>query len=160
MNITPLRPSHPQFTLKTHIKRIRDDAVIPTKSHDTDSGFDLTVVDRKGDVDSDEPFKVVMFHTGLQIQPPAGYYYEIVPRSSLQKFGYTLANCVGIIDNQYRGELFVPLYKFDSRAPDLQLPMRVAQLIPRRIENLSFVEVDNLDSTVRGEGGFGSTGKH
>ena len=56
-----------------------------------------------------------MFRTGVKLHPPKGFYYEVVARSSLQKYGYTMANNIGIIDNEYRGEIFVPLFKFDER---------------------------------------------
>lgn len=137
-----------------------DHAKIPTKVHDTDSGFDVTVYARKNGAEHDDIFQSTMFHTGLFIEPPEGYYFELVARSSLQKEGYMLANAVGIIDNSYRGEIFVPLVKFNNRLPDLKLPARVAQLIPRKIEPMRLQLVDSytdLSRTVRGFGGFGST---
>lgn len=74
------------------------------------------------------------------------------------KLGYMLANGIGIIDNHYRGPLLVGLLKFDPTAADLELPLRVAQLIPRQIISLDIQIVEDLDETQRGKGGFGSTG--
>lgn len=143
---------------KTDIFLIYKQSVLPTKKHESDTGFDVTVISRLHS-NKDELFKVTMYETGICLRPPKGYYYELVPRSSLQKFGYMLANSVGIIDNEYRGEIMVPLIKFDKDAPDLELPMRVAQLIPRKIENINFNVVDSFDhESERGTNGFGSTG--
>jgi len=134
--------------------KTREDAMIPTKAHDSDSGYDITVLEVYKELSPN----VKLYDTGIKIAPKPGYYTELVGRSSLMKQGYMLANNVGIIDNTYRGPILVALYKFDPSLPDLELPMRVAQLIPRKIINMKFVEVDNLDDTKRGEGGFGSTG--
>jgi len=159
------------ITRRTLVTLTHQNSVIPSKAHESDSGFDLTIVERKdykydtsNDNNSmhqtviDKPFKVQMFRTGVHIQPPEGYYFEMVPRSSLQKMGYILANCVGVIDNEYRGEIMVPLYKFDADKPDIELPARVVQLIPRKIEPMVFEQSLFLDTdTARGENGFGSS---
>jgi dUTP pyrophosphatase len=136
------------------IVRTSENAVIPTKAHDSDSGFDVTILEVAKEY---TPF-VKLYETGIKISPREGYYTELVGRSSLMKFGYMLANNIGIIDNSYTDTIKVALYKFDPSLPDLELPMRVAQLIPRKIVNVTFVEVDKLNDTKRGEGGFGSTG--
>lgn len=79
-------------------------------------------------------------------------------RSSLPKLGYMLANSVGIIDNEYRGNVMIQLFKFDSNAPPLELPCRIAQLIPRKMVPIEFEEIVTVTTTTtRGEGGFGST---
>ena len=134
-------------------------AVLPSKGHESDSGLDITIIKeykRLGDSG------VTLYDTGLKIAPTAGWYMDLVVRSSLMKYGYMLANNVGIIDQQYRGPLLVALYKFDKQASDIVLPMRVAQLIPRRVIPITILEVTEesggLDETVRGSGGFGSTG--
>lgn len=136
-----------------------EECTLPKKAYESDAGFDVSIIKRKNTENEDDIFKVIMFHTGIHIQPPEGYYFEMVPRSSLQKLGYTLANCVGIIDNSYRGEIFVPLYKFDKTKPDITLPQRVVQLIPRKIVNCKMIQKTYLENTERGENGFGSTGK-
>ncbi len=129
-------------------------AVTPSKAHDTDSGFDLTllaVVKHMG-VNSK------LYDTGIQVKPEEGYYFDLVARSSLQKLGYMLGNSVGIIDNGYRGNIMVCLVKFDPDAKPLELPLRAVQLIPRQVINMKAVEVTEFsDNTERGDGGFGSS---
>ena len=86
-----------------------------------------------------------------------GYYFELVPRSSISKTGYSLANNIGIIDQNYRGEIIVALRKNDEKADDLILPCKIAQLIPKQWFNMVFEEDVNITETVRDTGGFGST---
>lgn len=141
-------------------------AVVPARSYETDAGYDLTVIK----VHKDYGNGVVLYDTGVSIRPHnEGVYFDLVARSSLPKRGYMLANSIGIIDNGYRGNLMVQLYKFDPNAEDLELPARVAQLIPRKMQPVVF-QVDQKryakkrrttqkDKNVRGTGGFGSTEK-
>lgn len=127
-------------------------AVIPSKAHPTDAGYDLTaikIVKRVGDV--------TFYGTGVHISPPAGYYFLLYPRSSITKTGFSLANSVGVIDADYQGEIIIALRTHGG--PELTLPSRVAQLVPAKIHELSAVVVKSFESTTqRGEGGFGSTG--
>ena len=141
--------------MECFVKKLREDAVIPKKAHITDTGYDLWVLDEYKRLDNG----VVMYSTGLQIEPPSGFYFEIVPRSSIIKSGHIQANSVGVVDYGYRGELFVPLLKVDENSPDLELPKKIGQLVLRQINTCEFVETDNLNGTRRGEGGFGSTDK-
>lgn len=127
---------------------------LPAKSHPTDSGYDISVIGVHKVVSE----FVTLYKTGLFMDSPPGYYLDLIARSSLMKTGYMLANCVGVIDNSYRGEVLVALYKFDHSFPDLILPARVAQLVPRKVIHFEIVDVANLDESVRGDGGFGSTG--
>ena len=135
------------------VKRLDPRAVIPTKAHATDAGFDVTVLyptKRQGDV--------VWYGTGIAIEPPKGFYFQLYPRSSIAKTGYVLANSVGIIDPDYQGELLIAMRKVDASAPDLELPVKIAQIVPARIYELTPVEVsDFAGTTERGCGGFGST---
>lgn len=131
-----------------------DNAVVPSKPHFTDSGFDLTVVEKiktVGDVE--------FYDTGIAIAPPIGFWTMVVPRSSISKTGYMLANSVGIIDNEYRGSLVIALRKIDKDADDIVLPCRIAQLIFQPAIYPRLVQVDNLDETSRNTGGFGSSNK-
>lgn len=136
------------------VKKVRPEAQVLAKERVSDSGYDLTLVGvhKKMGV-------VTLFSTGWIVEPPEGWYFDVVPRSSIIKRGYILANNVGIIDRSYRGEILVPLIKVDPDAPDLELPARVAQLIPRPIVHFEVEEVAELSMTSRGAGGFGSTGK-
>lgn len=134
--------------------KTRKDAVIPSKNRVSDSGYDLTILEKVREIGD-----VEFYSTGIKIQPTFGYYFDAVPRSSISKTGYMLANSVGIIDRTYIGEILVPLRKIDKSAPELELPCKVVQLIPRQIVHFEFVEVDDLSDTDRGSDGFGSTGK-
>jgi dUTP pyrophosphatase len=142
--------------MQVYCKKTSEQAVTPSRATSGSVGYDLTAISLFKKV-SDTTY---LYDTGLQIAPPKGYYTEIVPRSSLIKTGYMLANSIGIIDNDYRGNLLIALNKIDQKAPDLELPFTRCQLIFRKEEvNMNFTEVDNLDDTERGSGGFGSTDK-
>jgi deoxyuridine 5'-triphosphate nucleotidohydrolase len=132
----------------------REDAVAPSKERISDSGYDLTIID----VVKKFHNKTTLYTTGIKVQPSFGWYLDVVPRSSIIKSGYMLANNVGIIDRAYTGEIMIALIKVDESAPDLELPCRIAQMIPRRIAHVELVQVDDIEKTTRNEGGFGSTG--
>jgi deoxyuridine 5'-triphosphate nucleotidohydrolase len=134
--------------------KTRSDAVKPKKENVSDSGFDVVVLEKVKQLG-----KVELYDTGIKIQPDYGWYFDLVPRGSIIKTGYILANSFGVIDRCYRGTILVPLLKIDPEMPALELPARVAQIIPRPIVHVRFKEVEELDTTERGEGGFGSTGK-
>ena len=131
----------------------REDAVLPTRAHSTDSGWDLTVVDiykKIGDV--------TLYDTGIVVQPPEGYHTEIFPRSSISKTGYMLANSIGLVDQSYLGTILIALRKVDGNSPDIELPCKIAQLVLRKREDATMELVEDLEDTERGAGGFGSTG--
>jgi deoxyuridine 5'-triphosphate nucleotidohydrolase len=142
-------PAHPLFRWA----RVLPNAVAPSKSSASDSGFDVTLIDRGHRVGA-----VEFFRSGIRVQPAFGWYFDLVPRSSITKSGYMLANGIGVIDRAYTGEILVALIKTDPAAPELSLPARIVQIIPRPIISPELVEVDNFDDTARGSGGFGSTG--
>ena len=129
----------------------------PIRMHSSDAGFDIAVIEQ-----TLQNKNIQVYRTGLCVGIPTSHYLQIVPRSSLYKKGYLLANSVGIIDSGYSGEIFIVLYKFDETAPDLTLPSRIVQFIPRRQELVKFIETCEgqapTQSGNRGEGGFGSTG--
>lgn len=138
---------------RVYVQRVHPDAIMPGKGRVSDSGYDLTVVHK---VKSFGP--TILYGTGISLEPPQGWYFDVVARSSIIKLGYMISNSVGIIDRAYRGEIMVPLVKIDPDAPELVLPARIAQLIPRPIVHFPFVETKELGATHRGAGGFGSTG--
>lgn len=139
--------------------KLRDDAVAPMKSRPSDSGYDLTLIDIAKTVAIPAGDKVVTYYdTGISVEPPAGFYFDLVPRSSLSKTGYMLANSIGVIDQSYRGSILVPLIRVEPRMPDIALPFRGVQIIPRPVHHFPLQEVEQLSETDRGEGGFGSTG--
>lgn len=135
------------------VKRVDSDAVLPTRAHDLDLGYDLTAIKLKKVLTD----KTVLFDTGLQICPPKGYYIEILPRSSLSKTGYMLSNSVGTIDIGYRGNLMIALTKVDDSCPNIDLPFKKVQLVLRKANLYTVSEVDSLNDTQRGSGCFGST---
>lgn len=97
--------------------------------------------------------------TGLAVAIPAGYEIQVRPRSGLAfKYGVTVANAPGTIDSDYRGELKVILINLGAEAFEVRRGDRVAQLVLAPVTRGSWLEVEELDDTARGEGGFGSTG--
>lgn len=128
-------------------------AVIPFKSRFSDVGYDLTIIR----VSKKYTSNTTLYDTGISLSIPFGYYAEIVPRSSLSKTGYMLANSVGIIDNSYRGNLYIPLTKICSDSPDIDLPFRCCQLIFKKQEFVWMKENVETHETSRGIRGFGST---
>ena len=137
------------------VRRVLPDAVVPFKVHESDVGYDLTIIKKHKQVND----VVTLYDTGIQIQLEYGYYAEIVPRSSIIKSGYMLANSIGIIDNSYSGNLYVALAKIDPNAADIECPCRCVQLIIRKQEHAVFNVTDDEFDTQRGAGGFGSTNK-
>ena len=131
---------------------VDDLGIPPYKTRPSDSGFDLNLIGIRKKIGD-----VTLYGTGVSVEPPSGYYFDMVPRSSIMKSGYMLANSVGIIDQGYTGEIMVPLIKMDPDAPDLQLPCKMVQLIPRKWFPLYPVAADTLQESSRGGGGFGST---
>lgn len=128
-------------------------AIAPFKSRPTDVGYDLSLiklVKRDGDR--------FVYDTGIRIQPEFGWWFMLVPRSSITKSGFMMMNSPGIIDPAYRGNLQVVLYKVDKEAPDIEMPARMVQIIPFPAFHFELMKADNLDDTQRGGGGFGSTG--
>ena len=105
------------------------------------------------------PGKRAAVPTGLSLAIPAGYEVQVRPRSGLAlKQGLTVANAPGTIDSDYRGELKVLLINLGDRPVEIQRGMRIAQLVVAPVVQGVWNEVDSLDETVRGSGGFGSTG--
>lgn len=142
-----------EYCTKCKVVKMMPDAVMPFKPRLSDVGYDLTIIGQKKQITS----TCALYHTGISIQVQKGMYAEIVPRSSLIKSGYMLANSIGIIDNSYTGELLVALQKVDFDAAPIEFPFRGFQLIFRKQEYVQMVECGDLEETDRGSGGFGST---
>lgn len=142
-------------TSTNYIKVVLDseDAVFPKKAHNSDIGYDLTAISVFKKISD----KITLFETGIKVSSPDGFYIEIIPRSSLSKTGYMLANSVGIIDPEYTGTLKIALIKVDDTLPDIELPFTRCQLILRKAERSEMVCIQTLEDTCRGCGGFGST---
>lgn len=132
--------------------KTRSDAVLPSITDIHASGIDLTILEKVKDFTEDTS----LYTTGIKVKPPEGFYFILVGRSSISKSGYSLANAIGIIDENYIGEILVPLRKHAKE--DLILPNRLVQLVLMPKLNFEYEIVDSFDDTARGEGGFGSTG--
>jgi len=138
-------------------RRLSPEARPPTRAHDGDAGFDLHAVEAA----SIEPGHRASVGTGVAVAIPEGYAGLVVPRSGLAaRHGISLVNAPGLIDAGYRGELRVLLMNGDPEHTFSVDPGdRIAQLVLVAVESPELAEVDELDATVRGEGGFGSTGR-
>jgi dUTP pyrophosphatase len=137
--------------------RLSEGAREPSRAHDGDAGFDLYSVEaavilagERGSVG-----------TGIALAIPEGWAGLVLPRSGLAaRHGITLPNAPGLIDAGYRGEVRVLLLNTDSRAAFEVAPGdRIAQLVLLRHESPELIEVESLEETVRGTGGFGSSGR-
>jgi dUTP pyrophosphatase len=137
--------------------KVDKDAIIPTKAHITDVGYDLTIIKVHKKIND----YVIMYDTGIRITLSHGYYAEVIARSSIIKSGYMLANNVGIIDPSYTGNIYVVLVKIVPNSPDIELPFTCCQLIVRKQIYTKLEEIrETILDTSRNEGGFGSTNKH
>lgn len=139
--------------MKIRFKKLNETAQIPTKAHETDAGFDLRATEciRVGEL--------LHVRTGIAVSIPHGYAGLLFPRSSIYKTGYSLANSVGVIDSDYRGEICINMYQITGGRADYAAGDKVCQLIIIPIPKIEFEEVEELDETERGNGGFGSTGR-
>lgn len=106
-----------------------------------------------------QPFDRVLISTGLKIALPIGYEAQIRPRSGLAlKKGITVLNTPGTIDADYRGDIGIILINLGKEAVKIEPGERIAQMIINKYETITWKEVDSLEKTERGDGGFGSTG--
>lgn len=133
------------------------DAPVPTYGHPGDAGADLCA---NCDVTL-QPFERVIVPTGIALALPDGYAAFVHPRSGLSsKHGITVVNAPGTIDAGYRGEIKVPLINVNpDRTVTIARGDRIAQLVIQRVVHAEFITVETLDTTQRGDAGFGSTGK-
>ena len=129
------------------------EAVVPTRAHPADIGLDLTAIGKEKTYDNG----VILYDTKIAVKPPPGYYLEILPRSSMSKTGWMLANSVGTIDPNYTGNLYIALVRVVPDAQEIELPFCKCQLVLRKAEYAVMEEVNHFEETDRGNGGFGST---
>lgn len=143
---------------KINIKKLNENAVIPTYGSEFSAGADLYALADETIVI--EPHATVLVHTGVAMEIPTGYVGLIFARSGLAtKRALAPANKVGVIDSDYRGEIMVALHNHSEEPKTIENGERVAQLVLVPYISADFDEVDELSDTVRGEGGFGSTGR-
>jgi dUTP pyrophosphatase len=141
--------------IELQVKRLVGDVPLPAYAHDGDAGLDLAAAQ---DVEL-APGGRAAVPTGLAVAVPPGWVGLVHPRSGLaRRHGVTVANAPGTIDAGYRGEVQVLLVNLGTDPVLLRKGDRVAQLLLQRVGRAEIVEVEELDGTTRGEGGFGSTG--
>ena len=141
-----------------NIKKLNENAVIPTYGTEYAAGADLyACMDEAVTIN---PGETAFIKTGLAMEVPVGYAGLIYARSGLAcKKGLAPANKVGVIDSDYRGEIMVALHNHSNEAVLVDSGERIAQLVITPYIVAAFNQVDELEETVRGEGGFGSTGR-
>jgi dUTP pyrophosphatase len=138
------------------IERLVPEAVLPAYAHPGDAGLDLTTIEDA----LLAPGERRALRTGLRVAVPAGHVGLVHPRSGLAaRHGVTVANAPGTVDAGYRGELLVLLVNLGDAPVTISCGERVAQLVVQRVTRTRVVEVERLDGTARGDGGFGSTGR-
>lgn len=154
--------------MQIKIKKLNENAVIPTYSKQGDAGMDMVAVSKTEQKD------FVEYDTGISVEIPEGYVGLTFPRSSLSKYSLVQANHVGVIDSNYRGSIRYRYKRvfheqttaFGNLTPnwghianDFEIGDKIGQLIIIPYPKIEFVEVDDLSETDRGDDGFGSTGK-
>lgn len=145
--------------MKIQFKKTHPSAVTPTRAHDQDAGYDLTAVSRTSD-----DFGNYVYDTGIAISIPTGYVGLIFQRSSVAKKSVILSNAVGVIDAGYLGNItfkYKPIIsdvKYTQARP-YEVGERIGQLIIMPIPSVEFEEVDDLGTSERGTGNYGSTGR-
>lgn len=138
------------------IKKISENAVIPSYGSASAAGADLYSAEEEIVI---KPGETKLVHTGLAMEIPEGYVGLIYARSGIAtKRGLAPANKVGVIDSDYRGEIMVSIYNHSSETQTIAAGERVAQIVITPYLTVNFVESEELDDTLRGSGGFGSTG--
>jgi dUTP pyrophosphatase len=138
------------------VRRLDAAAVLPARAHDDDAGYDLCAIEAAVLA----PGERATVRTGIAIALPPAHAGLVLPRSGLAaRHGISVVNAPGLIDAGYRGEIKVLLLNTDAREPFAIAPGdRIAQLVITPVAAPAVVETDELDATVRGAGGFGSTG--
>ena len=141
--------------MKIRFKKLSPSAVMPSKAHASDAGFDMTCT--RYEVTNGELFT---YHTDIAVEIPDGHVGLLFPRSSIYKQDLLLTNSVGVVDSGYRGEV---MFKFKPIAYEVkqhyQVGDRIGQLIIIPYPYIEFVEAEELSDSERGEGGYGSSGR-
>ena len=139
--------------LQIKFKKMNPNAVMPRKGTTGAAGFDLTAVWLEATETT------LKYDTGIAVEIPPGYVGLAFPRSSVCKTGLSLANSVGVIDQDFRGSISFAFYKPMQCIVPYLPGDRIGQLLIVPIPAVEFMEVDELSETERGEGGYGSTGR-
>lgn len=140
------------------IERLAHNRFIPEYKTEGAAGMDLCAAIKEPV--TLKPLERTLIPTGIKIELEHGYEAQVRPRSGLSiKHGITLINCVGTIDEDYRGEVCIPVVNLSNETYTIQPDERIAQMVISRIEQARIEVVSELTDTARGAGGFGSTGK-
>jgi dUTP pyrophosphatase len=143
--------------VQVKIKKIKESAILPKYAHEGDAGVDLYSTEEY----ALKPGERTLVSTGISIAIPLGYEAQVRPKSGLAlKHGISIVNTPGTIDAGYRGEIGVIIINHGQEDYTIEKGKKVAQMVFNKIEAVNFEEVEDLDDTTRGEGGFGSTGQH
>lgn len=144
--------------MKINIKRLSETARLPERGSEYAAGYDL-FADLDGDVEI-PPHTTYMVNTGVSMEIPEGYWGGVFARSGLSaKENLRPANCVGVVDADYRGPICVALHNDGDVVRTITPGQKIAQMVVVPFLSVEFEEVAELSETVRGAGGFGSTGK-
>ena len=140
------------------IQRLENNKSVPEYKTEGAAGMDLCAA--ISEPITLQPLERKLIPTGLKIELEHGYEAQIRPRSGMSiKHGITLINCVGTIDEDYRGEVCVPVVNISNEPYTIQPEERIAQMVIAKYEQAKIEVVTELTETERGAGGFGSTGK-
>ena len=144
--------------INVNFKKLNPKAITPTYGTPFAAGADLYSIDSDTSIN---PGETAFIHTGLALEIPNGLVGLIYARSGLAcKHGLAPANKVGVIDSDYRGEIMIALHNHSSNVVVVSSGERLAQIVFTPYFTANFKEVDELEDTARGEGGFGSTGRN
>ena len=144
--------------MEIRIKKIKENAIIPTKGSEKSAGYDLYACEENTILI--KPHETKKIQTGIAMQPSEGYFGAIFARSGLStRFGLRPANCVGVCYQDYTGEYIVALHNDTDEPQAITNKDRIAQVIFLPYIDVDFCEIDQLENTKRSSYGFGSTGK-
>lgn len=144
--------------MNINVKKLTETAKMPTRGSEYAAGYDLYA--DSADPITIAPHTTTMVNTGLSMEIPEGYFGAIFARSGLaSKRQLRPGNCVGVVDSDYRGPFMIALHNDADEVRTIEPYERVAQLVVMPFLPVEFCEVEELSETVRGEGGFGSTGR-
>lgn len=145
--------------MKVNFKKLNENAIVPTYGSQFAAGADLYAC-TNGETVTFAPGETKLIKTGLAMEIPEGYAGLIYARSGIaNKRGLAPSNKVGVVDSDYRGEIMVSLHNHSNDEQSITDGERIAQMVIAPFLKVEYTEVDELTDTVRGEGGFGSTGK-
>ncbi len=147
-----------QYTTTLKIERLAHNKFLPEYKTEGAAGMDLcAAIDEPVTL---QPLERKLIPTGIKIELEHGFEAQVRPRSGMSiKHGITLINCVGTIDEDYRGEVCVPIVNISNEAYTIQPQERIAQMVIAKTERAKIEVLAELTGTARGAGGFGSTGK-